>query len=286
MLRADSIASCDNEDSQALLRAPWEDDPYSLLSWWDMEKFSAAAFYGICRQLQELRNSIERDIQAMVASEWNEATRLFVQAILMEVERSCDELELAISAKAAQHAATICLGQGTEHGRFVAAVEHLELTINWEMEDRLFFHVPTDRAKFYDQGELFGQEVNTKFPSLQYDIVEAGSCYATGRSTACVFHLMRVMEVGVQEFGIRLGITFADKKDWHNIIEEAQKAIKLLPQKDASTVLLSQAASHLYSVKVGWRNRVMHPHDKYTLDEAKDLIAQVRLFMQQLAKIV
>ena len=42
-------------------------------------------------------------------------------------------------------------------------------------------------------------------------------------------------------------------------------------QKNPKTVVLSQTAAHLYNVKVAWRNRVMHPHDVYTLEEAEGL---------------
>jgi hypothetical protein len=49
---------------------------------------------------------------------------------------------------------------------------------------------------------------------------------------------------------------------------------------------LSQIAGHLYNVKVAWRNQVMHPHDKYTPDEAKDILGHVEAFMKTLASLV
>src|SRR5271169_6002061 len=36
-----------------------------------------------------------------------------------------------------------------------------------------------------------------------------GKCLALGRPTAAVFHLMPVMEIGVQRFGADLGVTLA-----------------------------------------------------------------------------
>ena len=44
------------------------------------------------------------------------------------------------------------------------------------------------------------------FPAANHEASEAGKCFATARYTACVFHLMRVMEVGVQEFGAVLSV--------------------------------------------------------------------------------
>jgi hypothetical protein len=78
-----------------------------------------------------------------------------------------------------------------------------------------------------------------------------------------------IMETGVQAFGTRLGVTFADRKNWQNILEESDKAIKKLLPKDPLTIKLSAASANLYSVKLAWRNEVMHPNDTYTL--ARDL---------------
>ncbi len=46
------------------------------------------------------------------------------------------------------------------------------------------------------------------------------------RSTECVFHLMRVMETAVQVLGNRLGVQLTADKNWQNILDEANKAIK------------------------------------------------------------
>ena len=67
---------------------------------------------------------------------------------------------------------------------------------------------------------------------------------------------------------------------------EVNKAIKALNPKDRGTVEMSQASANLYAVKLAWRNEVMHPKDTYTLEEADNLIRQVRIFMGKLATIV
>lgn len=60
------------------------------------------------------------------------------------------------------------------------------------------------------------------FPSTKYDVTEALKCYAFGRGTACVFHLMRVLERGLKVFADRFGIP-SDHTNWHNIIEGIEK---------------------------------------------------------------
>ncbi len=97
---------------------------------------------------------------------------------------------------------------------------------------------------------------------------------------------MRVMEFGVQELGVKLGVALANEKNWQNILDEVNKGLKSLPPKDPTTMELSQAAANLYAVKLKWRNPTMHPTSKYTLEEAKSLITQAGIFMEQLAKIL
>lgn len=182
--------------------------------------------------------------------------------------------------------AEIVTWKRTTFGQFLDAITHLESTIAAEMADKSFMFVPPERAAYYDQPELFGKEVNAKFPDIQFDVVEAGNCYAAGRGTAVVFHLMRIMETGVQAFGTKLKVKLAGEKNWQNILDEVNKAIKALNPKDRGTVEMSQASANLYAVKLAWRNEVMHPKDTYTLEEADNLIRQVRIFMGKLATIV
>ncbi len=136
------------------------------------------------------------------------------------------------------------------------------------------------------KGPHFGASVEAKFPQMSEDISEAGKCLGLGRSTAAVFHIMRVMELGVQTLGAELGVQLVTEKNWQNILDEVHKAIKPLNHKLQRTKDLSEAAAHLYSVKLAWRNEVMHPKQTYTPDEATAIFAACRSFVGQLAQIV
>jgi hypothetical protein len=97
---------------------------------------------------------------------------------------------------------------------------------------------------------------------------------------------MRVMEHGVQRLGGKLGIAGVEKLVWQVILDQVNKAISQLPQKESKTQHLAEIASHLYNEKIAWRNEVMHPKSTYTEEEAEILLAQVATFMQTLAKVV
>jgi hypothetical protein len=253
-----------------------------------MQKFSAKTFYHIAQYLYQLRQSLEGRIRRGNLTredkmEKGEGTSNRSK-ILGGIKDSCAFIGLTVSVKCAQSVIELYL-EGTGVGDFLDHIHQLENTISLEMEDKLFMYIPSERAVFYGAKELFGESVNLKFPNIQFDLVEAGNCYASGRGTAAIFHLMRIMETGVQKFGETVGVKLVDEKNWQNILDEMNKAIKSLP-KGADTVEKSQAAANLYAVKLAWRNEVMHPKDTYTLEEADNLIRQVRIFMQQLAKIV
>jgi hypothetical protein len=250
-----------------------------------MEKFSADWFFSVGAGLGALRAVMDRSIQEQEGGTLDEAIRTKLSGALDNFSKTLQKIELKIACKAMENVRKT-LTDSFDVNDFANALHTLEQTIEWEMQEVHFFYMPSEQVRCYAKSELFGQDVNTKFPMIQFDMVEAGNCYAMGRGTACVFHLMRIMEVGVQQFGTKLGVTFADAKNWQNILDEINKAIKLLPPKDPATKAMCVASANLFAVKLAWRNEVMHPKDTYTLEEADTLIGQVKLFMGQLASII
>lgn len=234
-----------------------------------MERFSAVIFFAIGRYLcvakRNVQNIIDeegnsRDTLLSAVSGTSEASN----EMLKSIKDRCESIGLTVSTKSLTRILTLRTDEKATVGDMMDAITHLERTIAWEMEDRLFTYIPPERAARYNRTELFGKDVNAKFPTIQFDLVEAGNCYATGRGTAVVFHLMRIMETGVQAFGTKLGVALTDEKNWQNILDEINKKIKSLPPKDRTTVEVSEAAANLYAVKLAWRNEVMHPKDTYT----------------------
>jgi len=136
------------------------------------------------------------------------------------------------------------------------------------------------------------------FPAVKDDITNAVDLYALGHNLACVFHLMRVAEVGVQRFGKKLGVSptklsvnkFTDLT-WHQILDSLNPKLKALPQttaaKKAKYEKYSAIQSYLYGVKDAWRNPTMHPRKTgYSDLETLDIINHVRSFMNELATVV
>jgi hypothetical protein len=162
-----------------------------------------------------------------------------------------------------------------------------------EAEDKYFIVVKSKKVEYLQQStSLFGVEFQSKFPSAAFELEEAARCFGLDRPTASVFHLMRVMEIGIgavarcleipdpikpaeRNWGVIL------KKIWTDGIEKkwptpAHRAI-------GDGVLFESIHASLDAVKNPWRNGTMHVENKYTDEEAEHIFAAVKGFMKKLA---
>lgn len=146
-------------------------------------------------------------------------------------------------------------------------------------------------VQIYEDSEgIFGQSVCAKFPSVLFDIDEAGKCLATGRHTASAFHLMRVFEHGIHELAKSLNVKLKESSGWRDHLDKIAQAIENLqdntPALKKKKKVLQQAKSHLHGIRLGWRNDTMHPKATYTKEEAKTLFDLTKVFMNHLLEVV
>jgi len=165
-------------------------------------------------------------------------------------------------------------------GRVRDELSHIELWLITREEGRFLKTDP------------FGPEIPNKFTPARDDIEEAGKCLAYGRGTACVFHLMRVMEVGLRALGASLNDPRLDPKrnpSWDSILKKCDEEL-LLPLQNRcdewqqDDAFYSTASAQLHAVKDAWRNSTMHVERKYTPEEAEEVWNAVRAFMRHLSK--
>lgn len=273
---------------------PWENWPYLLVSWWDMEKFSVGPLYAIAKmfgQMQIMFAQYQQDAnKAKEIAFLPTNARQTLRKNLRQIRMYCVKLDLKVAVACIEDALLDLKSELFLPERLDRIYTELDNNIRRDMQTALFFHVPFALREFYKPKALFGQEVANRFPRANYDIEEAGTCYAFGRSTACVFHLMRVMEIGVQTFGRLLGVEFPEDKEWGKILSiasgkiEQEKEARPLHGRDPEIVDWCDIHSHLTAVGIGCRNQFMHPKATCTMEEAKDLIALVGSFMRTLAK--
>ena len=172
-----------------------------------------------------------------------------------------------------------------------SCARHLRARLMDDLKSEFYFQVDQRDVPLYLADALFGPRVSRKFPKATEDVAEAGKCLSLQRPTACVFHLMRVMEIGVHTLGkkLKVGIN-VETETWYQIMEHVDRAIRQLPaQTEAEKTRktkLGGASANLTAVRIAQRNEVMHPKQTYTREEAHDVFNATRAFMDQLAGLV
>jgi hypothetical protein len=179
-------------------------------------------------------------------------------------------------------------GPRVTEAKLVAIIGEVEEAILGELEGALFFAVSPSSEELYDQEELFGPKVNSNFgsPSSSFHIKEAGNCMALARWTAAVYHLMCVLEVGLDSMADALRLP-ASQKNWNTILDNIKTAIAALGPASGPTwredqVFFSTAALEFRLFKP-WRNDVAHGRAKVTEEEAKKVLTHVKSFMIHLS---
>lgn len=182
--------------------------------------------------------------------------------------------------------------QGRSHQDVRALVVELYNRMRDELSDRLFLAVDQRDGDLYKQAEpLFGAEVAGKFPSIIYDIDEAGKCLALDRSTASAFHAIRSLEAGIRALARCLKIpdpTKGAERSWANVLRDVKGELdKRWPPSTGRMAgdakLFDEAYAALAGMQNPYRNSTMHLDDKYTKDEAVHIFAVVKGFMRTLA---
>lgn len=254
---------------------------------------SAANITLVCQQMRQESERCARDIETVTFR--NKEPILLLIVSIHQLGGQAENLGLPV-AKAAANRCAYVLNQLEETAegftlprvmvdRLVDYGTQLNQIFSDEMAATQVYALRPDVAHLYSQVfGGFGEGVTDAFPNAAEDIEEAAKCLAVGRATACVFHLMRAMELAVRRMGERLEIPSAEK-EWGKLLSEIGRKIEALP-KGPHRNGWSEAHSHLYHVKEAWRNSTMHPKKTYTEIEAKAVFDAVRSFMRHLAPLV
>lgn len=202
------------------------------------------------------------------------------------IEDSFDELGLPVAKYKAQAVRGRVQANTLTSATLSSEIRGLSEILSYEMQSHVFMYIEPTKAYLYTGSELFGHEVATSFPSSSFDIEEAGKCLALNRSTACVFHLMRVLETGLYAVANALGVQDIEL-NWHNAIEQTEKKIRALPAKTPQEKIdlgfYSDASAYLFGVKEPWRNRSAHTGNIYIEEKSQQIFESVRGFMQVLS---
>lgn len=265
---------------------PWQADPYRLWSVLEMLTPWAQYFGELLSCILDCEHTLsERDPAAKIESTY----QYYIRHILNTAHRRCKELGLDSGGQIDRLLGVLdpSLQEQVMNfpiptaGDMRVKLRTLRESLDRELKSRLFLFVPAAKAETYDQVELFGPEVHTKFSKASADIREAGTCLALGRATAAVFHLMCVLEVGLDSLSSALSVPYS-QKNWEQILRDIETAISTIAFRQ-DREFYSRAALEFKFFRDAWRNHTMHGRGKYGDVQAEEIFDHVKAFMVHLA---
>jgi len=271
-----------------------DERPVRLWSLWDMIRL----------KLRDLMHAVAfLDLVGNVSA--NEENQEMIFTMLPGIKGVCRELELDVSRRFANDLIGKWLLPPTKIGdrqEFVKTFQeeagNFADTIRRELDTKLFLAIPNRTlGDLFENPRPFDKEgissVSERFPDANYDMQEAANCLALSRSTACVCHLMRVLEVGLAALAADpvIGVPWPDQNNWQDVInaiegriKEIEKGSRQLPADwRERRQFYADAATQFTHFKDAWRNHAMHFRAIYDEGKADVIFRSVREFMQVLA---
>jgi hypothetical protein len=285
-------ASCGNNAISASSGA------YGVVSLHDVLIFAAGNFWRAAETLAEIKNNPAIAKSPYIAKQMKES--------LDGLMRNLHALNLPVSvgefrkfnAWISAHVQEIAAQPTIEKQKEVFHKHNAEIQIRLtqlcsivesELQSRLFFHMPTDRSDFWDRQWLTDTVIYTHFPKAHEEFQNAGRCYSYGEPTACVFHLMRVIDSGLRLVYASLGEQY-DARNWDGIAKKIESGMSKKYQDKTEDwrerePFYSGVLTDIRSIGRAHRNPALHDIErKYTDAEAKYLIDITKAFMVHLAE--
>lgn len=285
-----------------LYREPrsWDQLSHSYVSFWDVIPYSVHSFWFAMQLLEQEAGCCflvaKKNPEAKFPREWDER----FTGNLGHIHKKCADIQSDAACRLIER----ILGEA-EQGQSLEVINNKLHTLKGVIEDdvkaRMFSYIPQQEWQILLESTGQWQPIWEKFASTKLDGEQGLECYAHGLYTACVFHMMMVLERGLAALSGKLGIK-NPKKDWGSILREIEDAIHTLsvsarmmpkgtkppsPRTAHSRAKLlsfcSEAAKEFTYFKDAWRNHVSHGRAKYGQPDAFKVMTHVRDFMLHLA---
>lgn len=270
-----------------------------------MLKFYAEDFFYTMKQLELLERTVQWHVQ-------NPSDGIFtdkkaakdIRYRLDLIEHSCKHARMKRSLERLSEGKLSIVhpdhlpGAAAEYRDLQHELKELRKAIYRDLSEKLFVEIPEPHAQYFDQDELFGADVAARFPEANKEIKAAGNCYATENYTACVFHLMRAVEVVARKLVIALNSRQylnppnrpVELCTWDDLLKALDRGVADLaagtrtnPKKKAAYEFYNHAVAQFRNFKDAWRNNVSHKRETYQQVKTKDIMDNTRQFMQHLA---
>lgn len=240
-----------------------------------------------------------------------------VSAIISKAEDGCELLDLPSARKqiARMRALSSEGSEGMTYEQFRTFVTELRVRLKEDLDDKVFlcvndrstvdrFFIVTNEDEYIPPTpmgvlvpraahQLFHKSITERMEETSDDIVEACRCFVADRFTACVFHLMKIVEYGLLEVARLVGIT-DPKPSWGSILQRLDRLCnhtrfdELPDTVKPHLAMIRELLPRMHAIQHAWRNKVLHVDNHLIVtggineEIAKDIMNAVEIFMKTL----
>jgi HEPN domain-containing protein len=273
---------------------PWLENPYRLVSLWDMLSFDAGRLVRSMQFLAETTRILEGPgfNQGLFADLIN--PKFYLNSI-RDVVEYCGEMPFPMTEVPLKR--ILRLANGSQPFTVKAMAELLgEAARRLRDEAGIYtlLRVSAERSRFYSEPRANWEDVIKRFPNTVSDIEEANICFSLERYPACVFHSVQVIETGLIALGSFLGVK-DPKSGWTATANELERIVKkryadLTPFESQYIGLLKQIQATVVALQDAWRNKISHAQGRLSVmtadfspHVAEEILMATRGFMRRLA---
>lgn len=271
--------------------------PQRIVSLWEMISYLSGNTFAAVGNISQFSNMLH-DVEPTGVNQVGIPDSQFItlHSSVKEVERIAVELGLDATIDIARDCIELMVRHEFTPSHYILSQADAE-RLCWslgalvrcltsQLQSRAVIVFDSRNSKFITSDDPpFGKCVDDAFPKASEEVSEGAKCLALQRNTACVFHLMRAMELSVARLAEAIPTGKPTDKEWGKILSDIGAAIEAMP-RGAKRNQWSESHSHLYHVKQAWRNDTMHPKKTYTDEQAQAVFDAVRSFMVHLAPLV
>lgn len=235
-----------------------------LISLRDVQKYLASRLVTIASNISYI---------GMTLIEWDSKKAKNIEIVnqwLREIVNECEFIGLPSTKMGAGRLGAALELNLPEH-KLAGSLDALHDRFDDEIDGINFFYVKPDKLKWFENTEIAGEQFKANFPKANTELIEAGNCLAVARHTACIFHLMRALEIGLVALEARLGIPRPQHpadKTWGRTLGRISDKIA---EKDKSPpanwaterIFFDKARALLAAVKAPLRDDTMHVETTY-----------------------
>ncbi len=304
-----STIACEISQDAPLVRLlQWQENPHGLATLWDMLRVFADTFVKLIDEIKQAELELSGVVVPPPGSPEEHLNRARAMGLSVNaLNDHCEHLRLKSAAKQVRSIIAFLSIQPNDLADLWRMFEELRRRVREDLEETVMYSMePAKVDMFYfreTQGvlkdqlirsspeALWGQQVCSNFKSAIDDIKGASRCLSLDQGTACVFHLMRVMEVGLRALGKKLNDPKLDPKanpSWESILAKCDKELRQpyaqrAPEWQTDPDFFNEATLNLRAVKDVWRNPTMHVEKNYEYEEAVYVWNTVKAFMNHLS---